>query len=153
MTNPVEKFQNQCEKHLEAIRELIDAMPYQGDTSDNSQKVRMMIELEGLRTSIDSVKPIDFAEVDLSDGDLWLKDTAETLFNDEPHNGLYEVEVWTNESEDPTTAIEVYRCLICAESQKVVEGMATQIGEMLGIDDDLFMNIESIQVIHPPKVY
>lgn len=146
-----EIFQSKCEAHLEALRELIEEMPEQGTISDFSQKVRLRIEYNSLERAVSSVEPFDFVDVNMEDSDLELKDTAETTFNDDPSLGLFEVEVWFNEEEDTTTAVETHRCLICAPSEAAVEAMKEDIADMLGVDDDLFVNIGEITTVQPPQ--
>lgn len=146
-----EIFQSECESHLEALRELIEKMPEQGTISEYSQKVNLRIQLHGLEAAVNGVAPFDFVNVNMEDGDLELKDTAETLFNDEPEMGLYEVEVWFNAEDDTTTAVDTRRCLICSQIKQAVEAMKEDIAEMLNADEDLFVNIGEITTVQAPQ--
>ena len=149
MSTPAKTFQNKSEFHINALREMIEKMPFRGNTSEESQKVQMSIQLEFLERSIDSVEPFDFVEIDLLDDDLMLKDSAESKFNNHPDNKIFVVDVWFNDETDTTTVVEDYKVLVCAENESEVRTMAEDIHGMLCVDSSLFVNIDYIEQVHP----
>lgn len=143
-----EDFQNECAPHIEAMKALIEKMPFQGNTSEESQKVQLSNTLMFFDRAVDSVQPFDFVDVNPSNDDLFLKDSAEEAFNNDPSLNIYEVFVWFNEVNDTTTAVEDYVCLIAAMSPEQVEAMGEEIHQMLNVDNSLFINIDEVQLIH-----
>lgn len=87
-------------------------------------------------------------DVNPNNEDLFLKDSAEEALNSDPSLNLYEVFVWFNETDDTTTAVEDYVCLIAAMSEEQVKAMGEEIHQMLKVDSSLFINIDEIQLIH-----
>lgn len=142
------EFEAQCEPHMEALRALIEQMPYQGDKCEFSQKVCLSQGLETLYRCINGVAPSDFVDIQQFN-ELSLFDTALECLDNDPDSKLFEANVWFNESDDTTTAVETYDCLICADSKEAVVAMAENIHEMLNADSDLFINIEEITQVYP----
>ena len=156
MTSQLEAFKAQAEPHTDALRMLIDCMPYRGDTSEYSQQIELGIALNKLEAAINSVRPFDLVDVDVSNSDLKLVDIAEQEFNedqefsDEPTMGLFQVSVWFNDAEDSTTVVEDYECLVCADCPEAVDAMKEDIAERLSVDSDLFVNIGHIETLYMP---
>lgn len=149
MTMTAEDFQNECAPHIEALHALLDRMPSHGLKSEDCQRLSMLNDLMQFERGVDSVEPFDFVDVDMMNGDLYLKDSAEEAFNNDPSLNIFEVEVWFDDGEDSTTVVEEYTCLIAADSEKQVEAMGEQIQQMLSVDDALFVNIGRIEKVHP----
>lgn len=148
MTMTHEDFQNECAPHVEALKALIEKMPFRGNSSEESQQIQLTNTLMFFERAVDSVEPFDFVDINISNDDLYLKDSAEEALNNDPSLNLYEVFVWFNEAEDTTTAVEDYVCLVAAMSEDQVKVMCEEIHQMLNVDDSLFINIDEIQLIH-----
>ena len=58
----VEDLQEELREYLDAMRSKVILMPYKGDTSNDSQKVCLMIAMNTLEHSIDGLKTSDLVD-------------------------------------------------------------------------------------------
>ena len=58
-----EKFKKRIEALIEKIEDLIDEMPYQGDSEEESQKVYLINQLNEFSYAVNGVKESDFKKL------------------------------------------------------------------------------------------
>lgn len=150
-----ETFQTEAEKHLEALRTMIEDMPFRGNSCEESQKVCLMQALSGLEAYVSGVQPFDFVKAGDLDlvcgGRLELVDSAEQTFNDHPDFKLFRVQVWFDDGDEDSEILEDHECLVCAASKQDVEAMRASLGGMLGVDSDLVATIGNLEQVYPPE--